>query len=551
MDDHKIDYGGRKRSCIPKREIPSPAGLCSNNPILRINVAGRKFELLRSTLVQYPRTRLGIVALLSSSADRLDQDEYPLYDYYDAIKQEYFFQRNPSCFSLVVSYYVNKVLHVPRHLCTQLFQEEMEYWCIPFILTNCCQGYHRQEWETTEGVRLTNQLFEQRTKKSVCEGMSSTTGVRSLVKVGKYTRWRMRTWDLFENSESSSAASWMSLFSSLMVIFSMIILCIGTLPGIANSTNSYADGSNRTAIGSNGADTLGSNTVLYVLEIICITWFTVEYLIRTFTTPNYKDYFLSIMNTIDLLAILPFYITLVVETLEVNVSSKFTTIRKSLQVLRIFRVIRIFKIARHSAGLQVLGYTVKNSMPELGLLLMLLIMGMTLFSSLVYYAEEGENPKFDSIIAAFWWSIISMTTVGYGDMTPQTTFGKIIGSVCCVSGILFIALPIPTIVSNFSSFYKDHRNKEKLNKINTKECAGITTSDLDMDLEMQLGGKKPKSPDEMILGYKESIEKGRALSLTLIERQGSYLRRMSGLSESSIKMPVLPGITEVDLHEDP
>ena len=291
-----------------------------------------------------------------------------------------------------------------------------------------------------------------------------------------------------------------------MVIISTAGMCISTLPHFRLT---LSDGSS------------ADNPNLLIFEIICIVWFTFEYLARTLTCPSLKEYFKSLMNAIDLLAILPFYIRIIVETLDVNINPNFVSARRSLQVLRIFRVVRIFKVARHSAGLQVLGYTVRNSLPELGLLLMLLLLGMTLFSSLVYYAEmDAKDNRFDSIIGAFWWAIITMTTVGYGDMSPKTTFGKIIGSLCCLSGILFIALPIPTIVSNFSSFYKDHRNKEKLNKINSAEGAGITSS----DLELPFSAESP-SPDIC-----------RTLSVSLIGRQGSYLRRLSTISDSASKM---------------
>lgn len=499
-----------------------------NKTFLLINVSGRRFELLRSTLERFPFTRLGKIATQADpnvGKNAGNENNQPLYDYYDIVLQEYFFERNPDAFSIVVNYYATNSVHVPRHLCTQIFQEEIDYWGLVFSLPNCCQGYHRQEWEIMEGTRLTNLLFERQHKKSVVEAPAI------VIKLGKYHRWRRIIWDLFENTDSSKAAQYMSVFSSVMVIISMIILCISTHPSIRLQ---LADG------------TTEDHPNIFIFEVICIVWFTFEYLVRTFTCPSYKDYFKSLMNAIDLLAILPFYVKVAVESMDLAADSGFTSIRRSLQVLRIFRIIRIFKIARHSAGLQVLGYTVKNSLPELGLLLMLLLMGMTLFSSLVYYAEMGSpNNDFDSIIAAFWWAIITMTTVGYGDMAPKTTFGQIIGSVCCLSGILFIALPIPTIVSNFSSFYKDHRNKEKLNKINAAEASVFTENDLKVAGSNQSIASDVTLADDVAESAAETMERGRRVSLNQIERQGTYLRRLSTISNAPLDRSALARLQEV------
>lgn len=168
------------------------------------------------------------------------------------------------------------------------------------------------------------------------------------------------------------------------------------------------------------------------------------------------------MNIIDYIATLSFYIDLVLQ--------KFASHLENADILEFFsiiRIMRLFKLTRHSSGLKILIQTFRASAKELTLLVFFLVLGIVIFASLVYYAERIQaNPHndFNSIPLGLWWALVTMTTVGYGDMAPKTYIGMFVGALCALAGVLTIALPVPVIVSNFAMYYSHTQARAKLPK---------------------------------------------------------------------------------------
>lgn len=121
-------------------------------------------------------------------------------------------------------------------------------------------------------------------------------------------------------------------------------------------------------------------------------------------------------------------------------------------------------MSKISRGLRVLMLTIKKSIPELMLLVFLLMNGMFMFSCMIYMAEYSVNDTFTDIPEAFWWSIITLTTVGYGDTYPKGTAGYIVGSITAISGCVVTGLAIPIIGNNFNTYYMYMKNQLKEDK---------------------------------------------------------------------------------------
>lgn len=194
-----------------------------------------------------------------------------------------------------------------------------------------------------------------------------------------------------------------------------------------------------------------AHVFFFYIECICNAWFTFEILIRFIACPNKCEFVKSSVNVIDYIATLSFYVDLSLQ--------KFATHLENADILEFFsiiRIMRLFKLTRHSSGLKILIQTFRASAKELTLLVFFLVLGIVIFASLVYYAERIQaNPHndFNSIPLGLWWALVTMTTVGYGDMAPKTYVGMFVGALCALAGVLTIALPVPVIVSNFAMYY--------------------------------------------------------------------------------------------------
>jgi voltage-gated potassium channel len=196
----------------------------------------------------------------------------------------------------------------------------------------------------------------------------------------------------------------------------------------------------------------------HVFDAISVTLFTIEYLLRLWSCTHdaaYRDpvsgrlrFALTPLALVDLLAILPFYVHFL------GMDLRF------LRALRLFRIFRILKLARYSAALKLIGRAIRSKKEELLVTLFILALLLLMSSSLVYYAEYDVQPdKFSSVPETMWWGVVTLTTVGYGDMYPVTVLGKLLAGFIAILGIGTFALPTAILGSAFMEQLQQKRRR--------------------------------------------------------------------------------------------
>ena len=197
------------------------------------------------------------------------------------------------------------------------------------------------------------------------------------------------------------------------------------------------------------------------LEVFSVIVFSVEYLMRVWTSvedPRYKRrysgrlrYMASTLAVIDLLSIVPFYLAFL------PIDLRF------LRIIRLFRLFRLLKIVRYLKALKIIQAVLRERKEQIYLSVMFVLFLLVIVSTLMFYVENEAQPTvFSSIPASMWWGIETLTTVGYGDMLPVTSFGRILGGMISVLGIGLFALPAGILSSGLTEhLYRENKSKSK------------------------------------------------------------------------------------------
>jgi hypothetical protein len=233
---------------------------------------------------------------------------------------------------------------------------------------------------------------------------------------------------------------------------------------------------------------INSHTVrvgwLAYVEYTVIVFFTAELALRLMSCPKVARYFLSVINIIDALALAFAYVDIILD--EALRKEKFqTNVLDMLQYIQILRVLRLFRLVSNVTGYKVLTYSVRNSYKDLLVLLMYLVVAITLFGSIIYFSEGSKIVR--NIPEGWWWAVITLTTVGYGDIYPVSALGKVVGACCAISGVVLLSVSIPVFVNTFMSLY----NYAALyTKLSNKRSQAMAAEERKRKAEKEKNGKQ-------------------------------------------------------------
>ncbi len=191
-------------------------------------------------------------------------------------------------------------------------------------------------------------------------------------------------------------------------------------------------------------------------EVFSVIVFTIEYVFRVWSAPEHPEakfrhplwgrlrFMLTPMQLLDLIVILPFYLVFFVQV--------------DLRMLRVLRLLRVFRLTRYSSSMGLLMQVLKEEGRNIGAALFVLFLLIIMAASLAFLAEQEAQPvAFGSIPAALWWAVVTMTTIGYGDVVPITVLGRICGAVIGIISVGMVALPAGLLASGFSEALRRRR----------------------------------------------------------------------------------------------
>ncbi|MBU2586058.1 MAG: ion transporter [Bacteroidetes bacterium] len=212
---------------------------------------------------------------------------------------------------------------------------------------------------------------------------------------------------MFVEQNDTKGGKYFDIFIQLLILLSILSFTVESIPNLSQELRNVLD----------------------YLEIISVTIFTIEYLLRLFVADSRIRFIFSFYGMIDLLAILPFYVASGIDL-------------RSIRIFRLFRLIRLFKLFRYSKAIKRYKNAFSLIKAELAIFLSATLFLLYVSSVGIYYFENSVQPEqFSSVFHCMWWAVATLTTIGYGDMYPITAGGKIFTSIIVIIGLGVVAVP--------------------------------------------------------------------------------------------------------------
>ncbi len=360
---------------------------------ISIVCGGMLCQTFEKTLRRYPGT------LLTSMVT----DEEGSLFYSDKVTLD----RHPMAFVEILNAYREGIIcEQPRHIAPETWIHELLYFQM-----------HLADIPEINRLVAAYGLFNSR-KLNPAHGMGSV---------------REKIYFFLEVPDSSKASVLLSLVSFCMISISVICVLMETVPEYQTTEIEF---------------------VLEEIEVVVISFFTIEYFARFLVSMDKRHFVVQPMNIVDLMAILPLYLFFI---------NNGTSQTSASKILRVLRVLRILKFSKYSSGLVVLGNTALACREQMVHLFMGLTVFSILFAAIIFFVEEdGPANQFDSIPHSMWWAVVTMLTIGYGDMFPVSNAGRIVGSLCAILGVVLIALPISVISNKFTAKFIEYTTGKKV-----------------------------------------------------------------------------------------
>ncbi|UJR14278.1 hypothetical protein I4U23_001268 [Adineta vaga] len=381
--------------------------------IITINVSGDRFQTYLETLELYPNTLLG----------NAKKRKY----YWNSQTQEYFFDRHRTCFEAILYYYQSHGrLRRPEFVPIDTFLEEIAFFELGHDAAT--QARQVENIKDVEKIAMPQMI------------------------------WRRYIWFYLEFPQHSSISRAINIISTLFTILSCISLAVESLPDYTDHWDNICKERANLSLNATYVPRCSALFIspFFIIQTICVIFFTIEFVLRFISTPSYFRFILSFFNWIDLGAIVPYYVFLAIQLADQDIGLDTNVILciRILRVLRFSRIFKIYLVFKRLKSLRVLSATLKESLIDFAVMITIATLVAFLFGTATYFVEQGTNADvFDSIPRATYWGIITMTGVGYGDMYPITAAGRIITCICALSGPAMMGMLISVFVDRYQRVY--------------------------------------------------------------------------------------------------